>query len=101
MGAQESILKSATEVVRLETEQTRVREERRAAEARLAGILGRTNALAIGPVPTLPAVEPTVDPEAAAAAAAGGAPEILVLQASVHEAEAALRVAQLGLRATF
>jgi outer membrane protein, heavy metal efflux system len=101
MGAQESILKSATEVVRLETDETRVSEERRSTEVRLAGILGRTSSLALGPALTLPAVEPTVDPEAAAAAAAEGAPEVLVLQASVHEAEAALRVAQLGLRPDF
>jgi outer membrane protein TolC len=101
MGAQESILKAATEVVRLETEQTRVREERRAAEARLAGILGRTATVPIGPVLALPAVEPPADPESAAAAAMEGAAEILVLQAMTAEAEAALRVAELGLRPDF
>jgi outer membrane protein TolC len=100
-GVQESILKAETEVLRLDADLERVTRDRRAAELGLFRALGRGGGPGIGPVRALPDVEPPADLETLAAGADDGSPEVAALLAALRRAEAAVRLARLGLKPDF
>jgi cobalt-zinc-cadmium efflux system outer membrane protein len=100
-GIQESVLKAQTEILRLDVEIARVRQERRAAEVKLGAVLGRPADVAIGPVIALPDVALPGDAEALAEEAVAASPEVAGLAASVRRAEAGEQLARLDLKPDF
>ena len=99
-GIQESVLKAQTEILRLEVEQARVEQDRRAAEARLNALIGRSADAAIGPVTILPEATPP-DGDGLSEAAIAVSPEVGGFQAAVRREEAALGLARLDLKPDF
>jgi cobalt-zinc-cadmium efflux system outer membrane protein len=85
-GIQESVLKAQTEILRLEAEQARVEQERRAAAVRLID---------------LPEVAPPGDPEELAQAAVLASPGVAMLDAVLRRDEAGARLARLELKPDF
>ena len=100
-GIQESVLKAQTEVLRLEAESARVKQDRRSAEIRLNAAAGRAADIPIGPAVTLPSGALPDPPGALADAAAAASPEIAVLLASVRREEAGVVLAKAEEKADF
>ena len=100
-GSQENILKAQTGVLRLQAEQARVAQDRRAAGLRLNAAVGRATDMGIGAVTTLPGAALPADRAALFETAAAVSPEIGGLQAAVRQGEAGLQLARLELKPDF
>ena len=100
-GAQESILKAQTAVLRLEAEQARVAQERRSTELRLSAAVGRVADGRIGRAESLPGSALPDDRAALFEEAAAASPEIGGLRAAVRQGEAGLQLARLNLKPDF
>lgn len=100
-GIQESVLKAQTEILRLEAEQARVNQDRKAAEARLNAVVGRNPDTPIGPAIALPEGSLPGGAESLAEAAVAASPEIGGLQAAVRRSEATRLRARLDLKPDF
>jgi outer membrane protein, heavy metal efflux system len=100
-GIQESVLKAQTEILRLEAEQARVLQDRRAAEIRLNAAIGRTADTPIGSATHLPEAALPTEGVDLAEAAVTGSPEIGSLQAAVRRGESGVELARLNLKPDF
>jgi cobalt-zinc-cadmium efflux system outer membrane protein len=100
-GAQESVLKAATERLRLDAEAERLAIDRAGAEGRLAAALGRTDGRPFGEAVDLPSVVVPADVDALVGEALERAPAIAALRAAVERQEATLRLARLDEKPDF
>ena len=93
-GIQESVLKTQTEVLRLEAELARVSQDRRAAEVRLDAAVGRPEDVPIGEAILFPEGALPETPDSLADAAVAASPEIGAMAASVKREEAGVALAR-------
>jgi outer membrane protein, heavy metal efflux system len=100
-GIQENVLKAQTEILRIDAELARVRQDRRMAEVRLNAAVGRAADVPIGPVRSLPQAALPADGAALVEEAMTGSPAVAGGEEAVRREEAAVRVARLDLRPDF
>jgi len=100
-GAQESVLKAETEILRLQVEVARVSQDRRAAEIRLNASVGRSADTPIGTVTSIPEADLPEDVEGLADRAAASSPAIAALRADVLREEAGVRLAKVDLKSDY
>jgi outer membrane protein TolC len=100
-GIQESVLKAQTEILKVEAEQARVAQDRRAAEIRLNAAVGRSVVTPIGPATILPPATLPEEEDRLVEAAVASSPEIGGLEATVRSGEAGVSLAKLDLKPDF
>ena len=94
-GIQENVLKAETEILRLHAETARLEQDRAAAAASLAAVLGREDAASpFGPVTALPGVTVPDDVDSVAASAVASSVLVEGARASTRRGEAALEAAR-------
>ena len=100
-GIQETVLKAQTGLLRVDAQILRLRQDRRAAEARLNAAVGRAVETSVGSATTLPEGGLPPDPEALADTAVASSPGIAVLDAAVRRQEAEARLSRVDLKPDF